>query len=111
MGWIALLLVVGFAVTVAAKLVPAYFNYLTLVDVAESVQQDAKLQEAPMNQVRYAVKSRMRINNIDDIGDLKDLMDIEQTGGALILNIDYEVRRHLLGNVDLIIHFQRRIGP
>jgi len=111
LGWIALLLVVGFAVTVAAKIVPAYYDYYTILQVVDSVQTDQGLRDAPMSKIRYALKSRMRINNVDDVGKLDHLMDIERAGGVLTLNIDYEVRRHLLGNVDLVIHFQRRVGP
>jgi len=111
LGWIALLLVVGFAVTVAAKIVPAYFDYFNLVEIAQNVQQDPGLQDASMPKLRYAIRSRMRINNIGDLGRLHDLMNIQHVNGALVLDIDYEVRRHLLGNVDLVLHFQKRVGP
>lgn len=112
LAWIAILVVVGLFVLFGMRTIPAYFEYFTLVSIAEGVRQDRSLQEAPPQEVRSELNKRMRIDDVDDIGDAGyDAVSIRQGGGELTLIIDYEVREPFLGNIDLVISFDRRIGP
>ena len=113
LSWIAILFVVGFFVLFAVRTVPAYFNYFTLVQVAEGVQQDRGLQGAPLQEVRSKLNTRMRINDVDNVADERyDVISIRQSpDGTLILDIEYEVRESLFANIDLVVSFDRRIGP
>ena len=113
LSWIAILLVVGFFVLFAMRTVPAYFNYFTLVQVAEGVQQDRSLRNVPLQEVRSKLDTRMRINDVDNAADVGyDAIRIQQSGeGGFTLTISYEVREPLIGNIDLVVSFDRRIGP
>lgn len=112
LSWIAILLVVVFFVLFAMRTVPAYFNYYTLVQVAQGVQQDRSLRDLPAQAVRKKLDTRMRINDVDDVGDVGyDAVQIRQgSEGGWVLVLDYEVREPLLGNIDLVMSFNRRIG-
>ena len=108
-SWIALLLVVAFFGLFASRTVPAYFDYWTIVSVAEGVQGDPALQDAPRAEVRSKLNTRMRINDVDDLG--YDSISIRTgSGGGLRLVVQYEVREHLLGNIDLVLRFDHTVG-
>lgn len=107
-AWLALVLVVGFVTIVGIRVVPAYIDYYTVVSVAQSVQRDPGLSTATSDRVREVLRKRMNINNVDDLGDA---ITIKRPGGDIELTIDYEVRRDLFGNMALVMHFQRRVGP
>lgn len=106
---IALLVVVGFVVMIGVRLTPVYFNYYTLVSLVKSVQQDPSLRGAPTEEIRAALDKRMRLNEVDDLG--YDVVQIRRPGGGLALDIAYEVRRPFIGNIDMIVSFNRRVGP
>ncbi|MDZ7749512.1 MAG: DUF4845 domain-containing protein [Halofilum sp. (in: g-proteobacteria)] len=109
LSWIAILLVVGFFVLFAMRTVPAYFNYYTLVQVAQGVQQDGSLRDVPVQELRSKLNTRMRINDVDDVG--YDAIEIRQgSSGGWLLVVDYEVREPLLLNIDLVMSFNKRIG-
>lgn len=108
-SWVAILIVVGFVVLFAVRVVPAYFNYWTLLNVVQGVQGDPALQDAPRDEVRSKLNTRMRINDVDDIG--YDAVSIRQApSGGLTLVIDYEVREPLVGNIDVVVSFERSVG-
>ncbi len=108
-GWIALLIVVGFVGLVAVRLVPVYIDYYAVVSSARSVHEDAVRSDASDSEIRESLRRHMQINDVNDLGD--DIVEVQRhRGGRIDLLIDYEARRHLLGNVDLVLRFNRRIG-
>ena len=112
LAWIAILVVVGLFVLFGARTVPAYFDYFTLVSVVEGVQRDPELRGASTAEVREQLETRMRINDVDDVGDVGyDAVIVRQAGKNLTLEIDYEVREPFIANIDLVVSFSRRIGP
>ena len=114
LGWIAILLLAIGAGYVAIQTGPVYANYLTLVDVVESVQRDPTLEGRPMREIRLALNTRMRLNEVDVIGNDqrgKDVVDLSRPGGDLVMVIDYWVEKPLVGNMYLLMKFYKRVGP
>jgi len=106
LAWIAILLVVGFFAYFGSRVVPAYFNYYSLVDVVEGVANDGTMQNTSVSGIRQTVRKRMRLNDVDKIAE--DAVTIERRGGKIVMELDYQVRRALFGNVDVCMRFQRR---
>lgn len=104
-AWIAILLVVGFFAYFGSKVVPAYFNFYSLVDVVEGVKDDRVLRDSSIAELRSTLRKRMRLNDVDDLGD--DVVTIERRGSAVVANIEYRVREPFIANVDLLMTFQR----
>ena len=113
LSWIAILVVVGFFGLFGVKTVPAYFNYMTLTSVAQGVQGDPSLQQAPLPEIRSQVNTRMRVNDVDDVGDVgyRAIEIVQNTQGGISVIVDYEVREPFIGNIDLVMTFYRRFGP
>ncbi len=106
LAWIAILLVVGFFAYFGSRVVPAYVNYYSLVDVVEGVANDRTIQDTSVGGIRNTVRKRMRLNDVDKIGE--DAVTVERRGGKIVMEIDYQVRRALFGNIDVCMRFQRR---
>lgn len=109
LGWMAILFLAIAAGYVGIQIGPPYANYVTLVGVVESVHEDRGLRDAPMSDIRRALNTRMRLNEVDDLG--RDVVEIHQPGGELAFSIIYEVEKPLIGNVHLLLKFDKRIGP
>lgn len=107
-GWIALLIVVGFAAIAGIRIVPAYLDYYSVVSSAKSAHNKGALEGLSTTEVRETLRKQMRINNVDDIGDR--VVSIKRSRGGIEMVIDYEVREPLIGNVDVILRFNRTIG-
>ena len=107
-GWIAILLLVGFASTAAIRIAPAYLDYYAVVSSAQAAQERGARDNLSAAGVREAVRRNMQVNDVDDLG--YDIVKLKQTAGGIELLIDYEVRRPLVGNMDIVLKFNRRIG-
>ncbi len=83
-------------------------DYYAVVSSAKSVHTDAALNGWSVEEMRSSLKKNLQINDVDDLGD--DIVTIKRTRGGIEMTVDYEVRRSLIGNVDLVMKFHRRIG-
>lgn len=108
-GWVAILLLVGAAAVVAIRIGPPYAQYITLVGVVESVHEDPMLRNGPPEDLRRALNTRMRLNEVDHLG--KQVLEIYRPAGQLIIDIKYEVEKPLIGNAYILLKFNKRVGP
>lgn len=107
---LGLLIVIGFVLLMAVRLVPAYMGYWSVVSVAESIQTDADLQERPIPEAWDKAETQFALNNLHNM-EPRDVMSIYRENRSLVVEIDYETRRPLIANVDLLVSFERQVGP
>ncbi len=105
LGWLVVLLVVGAAASISVKVIPHYVDNQTIVSVLESMPKN-KVHTMSKAEIRTSVIKRLKINNIRDI-DIQSIMKIERARGSTTLALNYEVREHLLGNMDIVMSFKR----
>ncbi len=107
-GWIALLIVVGFVGLVAVRLVPVYLDYYAVLSSAQSVYEKTVRSDGSDSEIRESLRRHMQINDVNDLG--YDIVRIQRRRGGVNLLIDYEVRKPLMGHIDLVLRFNRSIG-
>lgn len=109
LGWVAILFLAIAVGIIGIRIGPPYAEYVTLVKVVESVHQDRGLRDGPESDLKRALNTRMRLNEVDDIG--REVISIQRPGGQLVFDINYEVEKPLVGNLHLLLKFNKRIGP
>lgn len=107
-GWIAILLLVIGAGVVSIRLFGPIRDHITLMNVVESVYEDPEFNQAPMRDVKLALNTRLRINDVDH---LKDTIEIYQPSGRLSFVINYEVEKPLVANAYILLKFDEQLGP
>jgi len=107
-GWIAILLLVIGAGIVSIRLFGPIRDHLTLMNVVESVYEDPEFNQAPMRDVKRALNTRLRINDVDH---LKDVIEIYQPSGRLSFVVSYEVEKPLVANAYILLKFDEQLGP
>lgn len=105
---LGILIVVGFVLLVAVRLTPVYLNYWSVISVAESVQEDTRGDD-DMSQVWEKVRVRFGLNNLRSL-EPRETMDIRRRDGGFEFHVNYEERRPLLANVELVVTFDRTIS-
>jgi len=103
-AWIAIVLVVGFFAYFGSKVVPAYFNYYSVLDVVEGVKEDRVVDNSSVAELRSTLRKRMRLNDVDDLGDA---VTIERRADEVVATVDYQVREPFIANIDLLMTFER----
>lgn len=89
--------------TLVIKLGPAYLDDYTVKGALEGLDGEEGLSEMTPADVRRLVTKRLSVNNVDGF-NAKDI-NIEKDGDLVIISLDYEVRTHVVSNVDAVINF------
>lgn len=107
-GWIAILLLVISAATISIRIGPPIIDHTYLMGTIESVYNDHGLRQGPLSDVKRALNTRLRVNNVDH---LKQHIEIYQPSGQLAFTVKYEVERPLIGNAYILLKFDEQLGP
>lgn len=102
-GWLLTILVVGFFAIIAIKLVPVYINRLTVGSVMDSLKNEPNVYSMSQAEVASLIVKRLEGNLIKDIG--ADSIYVSDANNIRLIELDYEVRRNLFGNHDIVISF------
>lgn len=104
---LGILIVVGFVLLVAVRLTPVYMNYWTVISVAESVQEDTRADDE-MAEIWKKARTRFGLNNLRSL-EPREVMDIRRRDDGVEIHVNYEERKPLLANVELVVTFDRTI--
>ena len=102
---ILLLIPVVLIVYIVIKAVPVYMEAFSVGDAINSLKKEADLKEKSQDEIYNMIKKRLDVNNIHSI-DKKDVK-IQKNVNDVTVNIDYEVKAPLFGNVALALSFQK----
>jgi hypothetical protein len=107
MSFVMVLVVVGFFALVAMKLFPMYSEYFNLKGVMEEYAAQPNSASIPPAQMHTDLNRRFGIAYVDSVE--KEHIKIIREGGVSKLNIAYEVRVPLFGNLDVVGKFDNTV--
>lgn len=105
MFWIAFLSGVA---SLAFKMWPAYLQFATVKTVMDGIQTDAELAGKGPREVISALSKRLYVNDVKGVSE-KDF-NFEPAGPKRILSVAYEVREHVVANVDVVMAFHHQVS-
>ncbi len=105
LGWVAALIIGAVLATALVQVLPVYMEYNTARTAITNVIDDRQSRMQSEREIREAIARRFRVNNVDTIS-ANDL-EIRKGGGEVTVVVQYEVRRSLIGNIDLVISFDQ----
>jgi len=103
LGWLIVLALIGFFAMLIMKLGPIYMENYTIRMALESMQNEPGISEKTPGEVRRMFQQRMDMNYVTRLSP--EAVKIRRDSGVTYLEVDYEVREHLVGNVDAIVTF------
>lgn len=103
LGVMFILMIIGGVMKVSAAIGPAYYDYYTIDKIITSLYREGRA--GSIEDFKGALSNRFQINNLRDKSpnDFNYSMD----GGSLVVEVDYEERSKLVGNLDLVAHFKK----
>ena len=107
-SWMLVLAIAVFFLIVGMKLIPSYIEFYSIQGILEAVQQDKTMRDAPPAKIRESIKKRMKINSIYEFDPKNIVIKKEKTGQIVI--VAYEVRKNVVGNVDVVMSFKDQVS-
>ncbi|MCU7845840.1 MAG: DUF4845 domain-containing protein [Candidatus Thiodiazotropha sp. (ex Monitilora ramsayi)] len=106
-SWLMILIVMGFMVMVALKITPVYLDHFAVRESLESLKSEPLIGRKQISEIRKLLMRRLDINNIRHLN--KDDFTIRRSGGITMVQVKYEERREIIGNLSLVMTFDDSI--
>ena len=100
---IFVLAVIGFVLYIGMELFPMYQGYYAVRSSMKGLLDEANTADADPSQLKEMFFRRLSINSIDDVKS--DNVKFDRIEGGWRMSVNYEVRRSLIGNLDVVGKF------
>ena len=108
-SWLLVLGIVGIFATIALTLIPIYIEHYSVKHVLAQFENDRDLAKKSTGELRELMKKRLKINGVYGF-DVKESLKVERDKDRVTVRVLYEVRRPVMGNVDLVVHFDDAVS-
>lgn len=88
----------------AMKLVPAYIEYFSVKKILSSMGQDSEIKSMSNADIRNSFSKRANVGYVTVVKP--ENIDIDRTGGKLVISTEYEYRTPLVANISLVVDFK-----
>jgi len=106
-GWIFVFLLIAFFTLVALKLVPIYLDSFTIASVISDLKKEPGIAAKTPREVVLIIQKRLDINMVQGI--TTDDIFVEKVGDTMTISAEYEVRKNMLANVDVVVSFNKSV--
>lgn len=103
LGFLVVLAVVGFAAYVGMKLFPMYQEYYSVQSAMKGLANEPGVADMDPAKVQDLFFRRLYINYSENVKPQN--VKFERTEGGWKMRVNYEVRRPLVGNLDVVGRF------
>lgn len=103
-SWLVVLGIAGFFAVIGFALAPVYIEHYSIKHVLVSFENEPDLQKKDNATIRELMKRRLKINGVYDF-NVRDNVKITHDKGHTTVRVAYEVRKPIMGNVDVVVHF------
>ena len=103
-GVMILMIIVITNAFMAIKIVPMYMENATVNRAMESLREPLRKERLPAKKIWQKIYRTLIVNNVRYIG--RDDTKIKQTSSKSTITIEYEVRKNVLYNLDVVAKFK-----
>ena len=96
-----------FAAIIGLKLIPAYIEYATVVNILRDIAHSPEGRGSPRD-IQTSFKKHAQIDAIDTI-KAEDI-EVDKDGDQVVLRVNYSVKIKLFGNLNACIDFSPSSG-
>jgi hypothetical protein len=106
-SFILILALVGFFGFIGMRLFPVYSEYYSAVNDIKAVTQTPGVEKESMEKIRDHLYRRFQISYVESIDLQKNVKMFKDQDGKT-LQLQYEVRRPMMYNLDFVAKFDRK---
>ena len=108
-GFLLIAIVVIMFAMLAMKLVPAYVEFFSVKKILNAMGQDSETKAMNNAEIRNSFAKRAEVGYVTVVKP-QDL-DIDRSGGNIVISTEYEYRTPLIANISLIVDFKASSNP
>lgn len=105
------MLLIGLGATLAINMVPAYMDNNTVATILKSVEENyarTGVSGVSDQEIRMEVKRNFQVNMVSS--EIEQNLLVSREEDILTISVNYEVRKNLMGNVDVVMAFTNEVN-
>ena len=106
-GWLVVIFLFGIALTIAYAMIPAYYDNTLVADGLKSIGSSPDVKTMSREQAIGKLQSYFDLNGVR--GEPTKSIKVVRRSEGILVNIDYEVRENIFGNVDVVMRFENQL--
>ena len=106
-GWMGVIALIFMFVLLILKLFPIYMDGFKVGSVLEGMGDERGVAAMSPVMISKTIMKRLDINMVSGVS--KEDIYIDKFKDAINVEIEYEIRENLVGNVDIVVHFQKSV--
>ena len=112
LGLIVLVGVLGFSAVIGLKLFPVYMDAWKIDGVMKAVINEPGINELSRNEIVESMLKRLDIDAVDSVNysNHRDSLSVTKRKNNVTINVTYEVKTPLLGNLSLLAQFDKSVS-
>ena len=103
-GFVLIIGMIAFFTAIGVKLIPMYIEYYSVTSILKTIQGEPETASRSAAEIEETILKRFNINEIHRV--TKDNITITKEGKKVIIEIAYEARVSLFGNIDIVGDFK-----
>lgn len=103
-GFMLVAVVVIIFAMLAMKLVPAYIEFFSVKKILNTMGQDSETKSMSNIEIRNSFSKRADVGYVTVVKP-SDL-EIDRSGGKMVISTEYEYRTPLVANISLVVDFK-----
>ena len=107
-GFMMVLILAGCVAYLAMRIVPMYLEYMQVVKAMEGVAQEPGIETMDPDRIHNLLGRRFNIGYVETV-DARDIKILRDNNG-MRLSVEYDVRKPVVSNIDVIAHFQKIVN-
>ena len=107
-GWLFIIAVFGFCLTVVSKMGPAYIDAHYVEEGLVSLAEKDNIREMSNTEIKRELDRFFTINNVR--GQPIQAVKIIRGADSTLVSINYELRQPLFQNVDVVMKFDKQLN-
>lgn len=102
-GFVIVLAVIGFAAYIGMKLVPMYSEFYAVKSALKGLKAEPGIANQAPAKIQDLFFRRLYISYSENVKPAN--VTLERADGGWVMSVDYEVRKPLIGNLDVVGKF------
>ena len=107
-GWLFVIAVFGFGLTIVSKLGPAYVDAHFVEEGLQTLSKQSGVRDMSNSEIKRELDRFFTINNVR--GEPAKAVKIIRGADGTLVSINYELRQPLFHNVDVVMKFDKQLN-
>jgi len=106
-SWVVVIAIAAMFAIFLLRLIPIYIDGYSVRESVNYMGTQKKLAKYPARGIKKSLLKKLNINSVYSV-TAEDIY-VTKKGGKVIVEVDYEVREKIIGNLDFVVSFHEEV--